>query len=179
MPRLHTTYRNEIVPKLRQDFGYKNIHQVPQLEKISINMGLGEAVANPKIIDGAVKQMAALAGQKPIVTRARKSIANYKLREGMPIGCKVTLRRDRMYEFMDRLVNIALPRVRDFRGVSPRAFDGRGNYSLGIREQIIFPEVNFDSVDKILGLNITIVTSAQTDDESRSLLSYFGMPFRK
>jgi large subunit ribosomal protein L5 len=179
MPRLHTTYRNEIVPKLRQDFGYKNIHQVPQLEKISINMGLGEAVANPKIIDGAVKQMAALAGQKPIVTRARKSIANYKLREGMPIGCKVTLRRDRMYEFMDRLVNIALPRVRDFRGVSPRAFDGRGNYSLGIREQIIFPEINFDSVDKILGLNITIVTSAQTDDESRSLLSYFGMPFRK
>ena len=179
MPRLHTTYRNEIVPKLRQDFGYKNIHQVPKLEKISINMGLGEAVANPKIIDGAVKQMAALAGQKPIVTRARKSIANYKLREGMPIGCKVTLRRDRMYEFMDRLVNIALPRVRDFRGVSPRAFDGRGNYSLGIREQIIFPEINFDSVDKILGLNITIVTSAQTDDESRSLLSHFGMPFRK
>jgi large subunit ribosomal protein L5 len=159
MARLKTTYRNEIVPKLRQDFGYKNIHQVPQLEKISINMGLGEAVANPKIIDGAVKQMAALAGQQPIVTRARKSIANYKLREGMPIGCKVTLRRDRMYEFMDRLVNIALPRVRDFRGVSPRAFDGRGNYSLGIREQIIFPEINFDSVDKILGLNITIVMS--------------------
>jgi len=179
MARLKTTYRNDIVPKLRQDFGYKNIHQVPKLEKISINMGLGEAVANPKIIDGAVKQMAALAGQKPIVTRARKSIANYKLREGMPIGCKVTLRRDHMYEFMDRLVNIALPRVRDFRGVSPRAFDGRGNYSLGIREQIIFPEVNYDSVEKILGLNITIVTSAQTDDESRSLLSYFGMPFRK
>lgn len=179
MPRLKTTYRNEIVPKLRKDFGYKNIHQVPMLEKISINMGLGEAVANPKIIDGAVKQLAALAGQKPIVTKARKSIANYKLREGMPIGCKVTLRRDRMYEFMDRLVNVALPRVRDFRGLSPRAFDGRGNYSIGIREQIIFPEINYDSVEKILGLNITIVTSAETDDESRNLLSYFGMPFRK
>jgi large subunit ribosomal protein L5 len=179
MPRLKTNYRNEIVPKLRKDFGYKNIHQVPMLEKISINMGLGEAVANPKIIDGAVKQLAALAGQKPIVTKARKSIANYKLREGMPIGCKVTLRRDRMYEFMDRLVNIALPRVRDFRGLSPRAFDGRGNYSIGIREQIIFPEINYDSVEKILGLNITIVTSAETDDESRNLLSYFGMPFRK
>ena len=179
MARLKTTYRDEIVPKLRQDFDYKNIHQVPKLEKISINMGLGEAVANPKIIDGAVKQLAALSGQKPIVTRARKSIANYKLREGMPIGCKVTLRRDQMYEFLDRLVNIALPRVRDFRGVSPKAFDGRGNYSLGIREQIIFPEINYDSVDKILGLNITIVTSAETDDESRRLLSYFGMPFRK
>jgi len=179
MARLKTTYLDEIVPKLRQDFDYKNIHQVPKIEKISINMGLGEAVANPKIIDGAVKQMAALSGQQPIVTRARKSIANYKLREGMPIGCKVTLRRDRMYEFLDRLLNIALPRVRDFRGVSPRAFDGRGNYSLGIREQIIFPEINYDSVDKILGLNITIVTSAQTDDESRRLLSYFGMPFRK
>ena len=179
MSRLKTTYRDEIVPKLRQDFDYTNIHQVPKIEKIAINMGLGEAVANPKIIDGAVKQLAALAGQKPIVTRARKSIANYKLREGMPIGCKVTLRRDRMYEFLDRLVNIALPRVRDFRGVSPKAFDGRGNYSLGIREQIIFPEINYDSVDKILGLNITIVTSAKTDDESRRLLSYFGMPFRK
>lgn len=179
MSRLKTTYRDEIVPKLRQDFDYKNIHQVPRIEKISINMGLGEAVANPKIIDGAVKQLAALSGQKPIVTRARKSIANYKLREGMPIGCKVTLRRDHMYEFLDRLVNIALPRVRDFRGISPKAFDGRGNYSLGIREQIIFPEINYDSVDKILGLNITIVTSAKTDDESRRLLSYFGMPFRK
>ena len=179
MARLKTTYRDEIVQKLTQDFGYKNIHQVPKLEKISINMGLGEAVANPKIIDGAVKQLAALSGQQPIVTRARKSIANYKLRQGMPIGCKVTLRRDRMYEFLDRLVNIALPRVRDFRGVSPRAFDGRGNYSLGIREQIIFPEINYDAVDKILGLNITIVTSAETDDESRRLLSYFGMPFRK
>ena len=179
MVRLKTTYLDDIVPKLRQDFDYKNIHQVPKIEKITINMGLGEAVANPKIIDGAVKQMAALSGQQPVVTRARKSIANYKLREGMPIGCKVTLRRDRMYEFLDRLLNIALPRVRDFRGVSPKAFDGRGNYSLGIREQIIFPEVNYDSVDKILGLNITIVTSAQTDDESRRLLSYFGMPFRK
>ncbi len=179
MARLKNTYREEIVPKLRQDFDYNNIHQVPKIEKISINMGLGEAVSNPKIIDGAVKQMAALSGQQPIVTRARKSIANYKLREGMPIGCKVTLRRDRMYEFLDRLLNIALPRVRDFRGVSPKAFDGRGNYSLGIREQIIFPEINYDSVDKILGLNITIVTSAQTDDESRRLLSYFGMPFRK
>ncbi len=179
MARLKTTYRDEIVPKLRQDFGYKNIHEVPRIEKISINMGLGEAVSNPKIIDGAVEQMKTLSGQKPIVTRARKSIANYKLREDMPIGCKVTLRRDHMYEFLDRLVNIALPRVRDFRGVSPRAFDGRGNYSIGIREQIIFPEINYDSVEKILGLNITIVTSAKTDDESRRLLSYFGMPFRK
>jgi len=179
MARLRTTYKEEIVPKLREDFGYTNPHQVPRIEKISVNMGLGEAVANPKVIDGAVKQMAAFTGQKAIVTRARKSIANYKLREGMPIGCKVTLRRDHMYEFLDRLLNIALPRVRDFRGLSPRAFDGRGNYSIGIREQIIFPEIDYDAVDKILGLNITIVTSAKTDDESRRLLSYFGMPFRK
>ena len=179
MVRLKTTYHDEIVPKLRQDFGYKNIHQVPKIEKISVNMGLGEAVANPKIIGGAVEQLAALTGQKPIVTTARKSIATFKLREGMPIGCKVTLRRDRMYEFLDRLLTIALPRVRDFRGLSPRAFDGRGNYSIGVREQIIFPEINYDSVEKILGLNITIVTSANTDDESRRLLSYFGMPFRK
>ena len=179
MARLRTVYKDDIVPKLREDFGYTNPHQVPRIEKISINMGLGEAVANPKIIDGAAKQLAALTGQKAIVTRARKSIANYKLREGMPIGCKVTLRRERMYEFLDRLLNIALPRVRDFRGVSPRAFDGRGNYSIGIREQIIFPEIDYDAVDKILGLNITIVTSAKTDDESRRLLTYFGMPFRK
>ncbi|MDP6944757.1 MAG: 50S ribosomal protein L5 [Myxococcota bacterium] len=179
MARLRTIYQDEIVPKLREDFGYSNPHEIPKIEKISVNMGLGEAVANPKIIDGAVKQMATLTGQKPIVTRARKSIANYKLREGMPIGCKVTLRRERMYEFLDRLLNVALPRVRDFRGVSPRAFDGRGNYSIGIREQIIFPEIDYDAVDKILGLNVTIVTSAKTDDESRRLLSYFGMPFRK
>ena len=178
MARLKQTYLNEIVPKLRKDFGYANIHQVPVLEKISVNMGLGEAVQNPKIIDAAIAQLSAITGQKPIVTRARQSIATYKLRQGMPIGCKVTLRRDRMYEFLDRLLNIALPRVRDFRGVSPRAFDGRGNYSLGIREQIIFPEINYDSVDKILGLNVTIVTSADTDDESRQLLKYFGMPFR-
>jgi large subunit ribosomal protein L5 len=179
MARLKTTYLEEIVPKLRQDFGYKNIHEVPRVEKISVNMGLGEAVANPKIIGGAVEQMTAFTGQKPIVTLARQSIATYKLRQGMPIGCKVTLRRDRMYEFLDRLLNIALPRVRDFRGLSPRAFDGRGNYSIGVREQIIFPEIEYDSVEKILGLNITIVTSAKTDDESRKLLSYFGMPFRK
>ena len=179
MVRLKTTYLEEIVPKLRQDFGYKNLHEVPKLEKISINMGLGEAVANPKIIGGAVEQMATLSGQKPIVTHARKSIATFKLRQGMPIGCKVTLRRDRMYEFLDRLLTIALPRVRDFRGLSPKAFDGRGNYSIGVREQIIFPEIDYDSVEKILGLNITIVTSAKTDDESRRLLKYFGMPFRK
>jgi large subunit ribosomal protein L5 len=179
MSRLKTKYHEEIVPKLRQDFGYTNVHQVPCIEKISVNMGLGEAVANPKIIGGAVEQMATFTGQKPIVTHARQSIATYKLRQGMPIGCKVTLRRDRMYEFFDRLLNIALPRVRDFRGLSPRAFDGRGNYSIGVREQIIFPEIEYDSVEKILGLNITIVTSAKTDDESRSLLSYFGMPFRK
>lgn len=179
MARLRTTYKDEIVPRLTKEFGYTNLHQVPQLEKISLNMGLGDAVQNPKLIDGAVEQMAAIGGQKPQVTQARKSIANYKLREGMNIGVMLTLRQERMYEFLDRLINIALPRVRDFRGVSPKAFDGRGNYSLGIKEQIIFPEINYDKIDRVLGMNVTIVTSAKTDDEARSLLSEFGMPFRK
>jgi len=177
--RLKTTYKDEIVARLTKEFGYSNVHQVPKLEKISLNMGLGDAVQNPKLIDGAVEQMAAIGGQKPQVTQARKSIANYKLREGMNIGVKLTLRQERMYEFLDRLINIALPRVRDFRGVSPKAFDGRGNYSLGIKEQIIFPEINYDKIDRVLGMNVTIVTSAKTDDEARSLLSEFGMPFRK
>lgn len=179
MTRLKQKYEEEIAPKLRDDFGYTNAHQIPKLEKISVNMGLGEAVANPKIIDGAVKQLTAITGQKPIVTRARRSIATFKLREGMPIGVKVTLRREHMYEFLDRLLTVALPRVRDFRGVSPKAFDGRGNYSLGIKEQIIFPEIDYDKVEKILGLNVTVVTSANTDDEARRLLKHFGMPFRK
>lgn len=179
MTRLRTTYKDEIVPRLTKEFGYSNVHQVPMLEKISLNMGLGDAVQNPKLIDGAVEQMAAIGGQKPQVTKARKSIANYKLREGQSIGVMVTLRQERMYEFLDRLINIALPRVRDFRGVSPKAFDGRGNYSLGIKEQIIFPEINYDKIDRVLGMNVTIVTSAKTDDEARSLLSEFGMPFRK
>ena len=179
MARLREKYRDDIMGKLKDELGYDNVHQIPRIEKISINMGLGEAVQNSKILEGATKQLAMMTGQKPIITRARKSIAGFKLREGMPIGCKVTLRRDRMYEFLDRLITIALPRVRDFRGVSPKGFDGRGNYTLGVKEQIIFPEINYDSVDKILGLNITIVTSAQTDDESRRLLTHFGMPFRK
>ncbi len=179
MARLRQKYRDDIMAKLKDELGYTNVHQIPKIEKISINMGLGEAVQNSKILEGATKQLAMMTGQKPIITRARKSIAGFKLREGMPIGCKVTLRRDRMYEFLDRLITIALPRVRDFRGISPKGFDGRGNYTLGVKEQIIFPEINYDNVDKILGLNITIVTSAQTDDESRRLLTHFGMPFRK
>ena len=179
MARLRTIFQDEIAPKLTKEYGYTNGHQVPRLEKISLNMGLGEAVQNPKLIDGAAEQLTVIAGQKARVTQARKSIANYKLREGMNIGVMVTLRREKMYEFLDRLITIALPRVRDFRGVSPKAFDGRGNYSLGIKEQIIFPEINYDKIDRVLGLNITIVTSAKTDDEARSLLSEFGMPFRK
>ncbi|MEZ4267781.1 MAG: 50S ribosomal protein L5 [Myxococcota bacterium] len=179
MARLKTKYYSEIVPLMREGFGYTNLHQVPRIEKISINMGLGEAVQNPKLIESASVQLAALSGQKPIVTRARKSIAGFKLREGMPIGTKVTLRRDRMYEFLDRLITLALPRVRDFKGVSPKGFDGRGNYSLGVKEQIIFPEIDYDKVEKVHGLNITFVTTARTDDEARQLLTHFGMPFRK
>lgn len=179
MPRLQTIYQDEIVPKLQSEFEYKNPMQVPKLMKISLNMGLGEAVKNPKIIDASVRDLAAIAGQKPIITRARRSIATFKLREGMPIGVAVTLRRDRMYEFFDRLINIALPRVRDFRGINPKGFDGRGNFSMGVKEQIIFPEIHYDKVEKISGLNITVVTTAQTDDEARSLLRHFGMPFRK
>jgi large subunit ribosomal protein L5 len=171
-------YTKEVVQALRQQFGYRNVMQVPHLEKIVLNMGLGEAIQNPKLLDAGVEQLAAIAGQKPVITKARKSIAVYKLRTGMSIGVKVTLRKDRMYDFFDRLVHIALPRVRDFRGVTGNAFDGRGNYTLGVEEQIIFPEVDYDKVDRIKGLSITIVTSAKTDAESRELLRLLGMPFR-
>lgn len=177
--RLETIYREEIRAKLTEEFKYANPHMVPKISKISLNMGLGEAVKNSKIIDSAVIEMATITGQKPVIAKARKSIATFKLREGMPIGVSVTLRRDRMYEFLDRLLNIALPRVRDFRGVSPRSFDGRGNFSLGLKEQTIFPEIDYDSVDKVKGMNITVVTTAKTDDEARSLLRHLGMPFRK
>ena len=179
MGALREYYYNECVPALKEEFGYTNIMQVPKLEKIVLNMGLGEAVQNPKIIDGAVDELTRIAGQKAVVTKAKKSIAGFKLREGMPIGCRVTLRGDRMYEFLSKLVNIALPRVRDFRGMSPKWFDGRGNYSLGVKEQIIFPEIDYDRIDKIKGLNITIVTSASSDDEGRALLRLMGMPFKK
>ncbi|MFZ4578003.1 MAG: 50S ribosomal protein L5 [Myxococcota bacterium] len=177
--RLQDKYVNDITPSLVKEFGYKNVMEIPRLVKVVLNFGLGEATQNPKVIEKAVDQLAQISGQKPVVTRARKSIANFKLRENMPIGVKVTLRGDRMFEFLDRLVTVALPRVRDFRGVSPKGFDGRGNFTLGIREQIIFPEINYDNVDKVRGMNITVVTTAKTDAESRSLLGYFGMPFRK
>jgi large subunit ribosomal protein L5 len=177
-PRLKVRYRTEIAPKLSQRFGYKNPMQLPRLSKVVINMGLGEATANPKLIDAAVEEMAAIAGQKPVVTRAKKSIASFKLREGMPIGVMVTLRRNRMWEFLDRLLTLALPRVRDFRGVSAKALDGDGNYTLGLKEQTVFPEINFDKVDKVKGMNITIVTTAETNEEARELLRELGMPFR-
>jgi large subunit ribosomal protein L5 len=178
MSQLKTIYENEVVPKLMDSFNYKNRMQVPKLDKIVLNMGLGEAIQNIKVLDAAAEELKAIAGQKPVVTRAKKSIAAFKLREGMPIGCMVTLRHLRMYDFYYKLVNIALARVRDFRGVSPKAFDGRGNYSLGIKEHIIFPEVDYDKIDKIKGLNISIVTTAQTDDEGRQLLGLMGMPFK-
>jgi large subunit ribosomal protein L5 len=178
MSQLKDIYNKEIVPKLMETFKYKNIMQVPALEKIIINMGLGEAIQNIKILDSATEELKAIAGQKPVITRAKKSIAAFKLREGMPIGCMVTLRRKRMYDFYYKLVNIALARVRDFRGVSSKAFDGRGNYSLGIKEHIIFPEIDYDKIDKIKGLNISIVTTARTDEEGRQLLGLMGMPFR-
>ena len=176
--RMHQYYRQEVVPVLQQRFGYRNIMQVPRLEKMVLNMGLGEAIQNPKLLDAGVEQLTAIAGQKPVITKARKSIAVYKLRTGMSIGVKVTLRKDRMYDFFDRLVNIALPRVRDFRGVTSNAFDGRGNYTLGVEEQVIFPEVDYDKVERIKGLAITVVTSAKTDAEGRELLRLLGMPFR-
>ena len=179
MGALKDYYYNECVPALKEEFGYTNIMQVPKLEKIVLNMGLGEAVQNPKIIEGAVEELTRIAGQKAVVTKAKKSIAGFKLREGMPIGCRVTLRGDMMYDFFSKLVNIALPRVRDFRGISPKGFDGRGNFSLGVKEQIIFPEIDYDKIDKIKGLNITIVTSAPTNKEGRSLLQLMGMPFKK
>jgi large subunit ribosomal protein L5 len=178
MARLTERYTKEIVPQLIKDFDYKNIMQVPKLEKIVVNMGLGEAIQNVKIIDSALEEMGLITGQKPVVTKAKKSIATFKLRQGMPIGCMVTLRKDKMYEFLDRLVNVSLARVRDFKGVSPKGFDGKGNYSLGIKEQLIFPEINYDKVDKIKGMNITIVTTAKSDEEGRALLRLLGMPFR-
>jgi large subunit ribosomal protein L5 len=178
MARLKELYTKEIVPQLMKDFSYKSIMQVPRLEKVVINMGLGEAIQNIKILDSAAEELAAICGQKAVITKAKKSIASFKLRQGMPIGCMVTLRKDRMYEFLDRLMNISLPRVRDFKGISAKGFDGRGNYSLGIKEQLIFPEINYDKVDKIKGLNISIVTTAGTDEEGRALLKGLGMPFR-
>lgn len=179
MTRLQETYQNEIVDGMVKKFGYKNVMQVPKIEKIVINMGIGEAKENSKILDAAMSDLAIISGQKPVATKAKNSIANFKIREGMPIGCKVTLRGKRMYEFLDRLVNLALPRVRDFRGVSADAFDGRGNYALGIKEQLIFPEIEYDKVDKVRGMDVIIVTTAGTDEEARELLAQFGMPFRK
>ena len=176
--RLKLRYRKEIVPLLMKDLGLKNPMEVPKLEKIVVNMGLGEALANNKLLESAVDQMIAITAQKPVITRSRKAIANFKLREGQAIGAMVTLRGDRMFEFLDRLISVALPRVRDFKGVSPKAFDGRGNYTMGIREQIIFPEINYDKIDKIKGLNVSIVTTARTDEEGRALLKSLGMPFR-
>jgi large subunit ribosomal protein L5 len=178
MARLKELYNKEILPQLMKDFGFKNVMQAPKLEKIVINMGLGEAIQNIKILDSAVVEMATIAGQKPVITKAKKSIASFKLRQGMPIGCVVTLRREKMYEFLDRLVNVSLPRVRDFKGVSGKGFDGMGNYSLGVKEQLIFPEINYDKVEKIKGMNITIVTSARNDEEGKALLKLMGMPFR-
>lgn len=178
-PRFKTKYAKEIAPALRKQFSYKNVMEVPRLQKIVINMGLGEAVQNPKIVEAAVAELQLLTGQKPVITRSKKAIANFKLRAGLAIGAMVTLRQDRMWEFLDRLVNLALPRVRDFKGVSPRAFDGRGNYSLGMKEQIVFPEIDYDKVEKIKGMNISFVTTAQTDEEGRALLAAFGMPFRQ
>jgi len=178
-PRILERYREEVTPKLREEYGYQNPHQVPGLAKIVVNVGLGEATQNPKLVEKAAEELAAITGQKAIIRRARKSVANFKLRQGQPIGCMVTLRGDRMWEFFDRLMNVALPRVRDFRGASPKAFDGRGNYTLGIREQIIFPEVDYDKVEKITGMNVTVVTTAKTDAEAKSLLDLLGVPFRR
>lgn len=176
---LKQKYRDEIAPALKSEFGYVNDHQIPKVTKIVLNCGLGEAVGNPKVIEFAVNDLTAISGQKPVITRARKSVASFKLREGMPIGAMVTLRGDRMYDFLDRFFNFALPAVRDFRGFSPRAFDGKGNYTLGLKEQIIFPEIDYDKVDKIRGMNVSIVTNAKSDEEARSLLTRMGLPFRK
>ena len=176
--RIRQYYHDEVVPALQQRFNYRNIMEVPRLNKIVLNMGLGEAIQNAKLLDGGIEQLAIISGQKPVITKARKSIAAYKLREGMSIGVKVTLRRDRMYDFFDRLVNVALPRVRDFRGVTANAFDGRGNYTLGVEEQVIFPEIDYDKIEKIKGIAVTIVSSARTDAEGRELLRLLGMPFR-
>ena len=179
MARLRELYENEIVGKMTEKFAYKNRMQVPKLDKVVINMAIGEAKDNVKILDSAVRDLEIISGQKAVITKSKKSIANFKLREGMPIGCKVTLRGEKMYEFVDRLINLALPRVRDFRGVNPNAFDGRGNYALGIKEQLIFPEIEYDKVDKVRGMDIIFVTTANTDEEARELLTHFNMPFIK
>jgi len=178
MARLKEHYSKTVIPEMMKKFKYKNVMEVPRLEKIILNMGVGEAIQNIKILDGAVQELAMISGQKPVITKAKKSIATFKLRKGMPIGCTVTLRKERMYEFYDRLVNVALPRIRDFRGIPPNSFDGRGNFAMGIREQFIFPEIEYDKIEKVKGLNIVVVTSAKTDDEARHLLSLMGMPFR-
>jgi large subunit ribosomal protein L5 len=178
MSRLQQVYREQIVGQLKDKFGYQSVMQVPRLEKITLNMGVGEAITDKKVMDNAVGDMRAIAGQQPIVTKARLSVAGFKIREGWPIGCKVTLRRDRMYEFLDRLINVAIPRIRDFRGLSAKSFDGRGNYSMGVKEQIIFPEIDYDKIDALRGLDVTITTSARTDEEGRALLEAFNFPFR-
>ena len=179
MSRLKEEYINEIAPAMQKKFGYENVMQIPKMDKIVVNMGVGEAKENAKVLESAVSDLQTITGQKPIITKAKKSIANFKIREGMNIGCKVTLRGDKMYEFMDRLINLSLPRVRDFRGVNPNAFDGRGNYALGIREQLIFPEIEYDKIDKVRGMDIIFVTTANTDEEARELLTMFNMPFAK
>ena len=179
MSRLKEQYQNEIVDAMIKKFGYKNIMEVPKLDKVVINMGVGEAKENAKVLESAIADMEKIAGQKAVVTRAKNSVANFKIREGMPIGCKVTLRGEKMYEFVDRLINLALPRVRDFRGVNPNAFDGRGNYALGIKEQLIFPEIEYDNIDKVRGMDVIFVTTAKTDEEARELLKQFNMPFAK
>jgi len=178
MSRLATQYQEQVVGQLQERFGYKSVMQVPRLVKVTLNMGVGEAINDKKIMENASRDLARIAGQKPVITKARKSVAGFKIREDWPIGCKVTLRRERMYEFLDRLINIAIPRIRDFRGLSPKAFDGRGNYSMGVREQIIFPEIDYDKIDAIRGLDVTITTTARTDDEGRALLDAFNFPFR-
>lgn len=178
MARLAELYNKEMVPQLMKDFNYSNVMEVPKLVKITLNMGLGEAIQNVKILDSAQEELAAIAGQRPVITKAKKSIAGFKLRQGMPIGCSVTLRREKMYEFLDRLISVSLPRVRDFKGIPGKSFDGKGNYSMGVKEQLIFPEIDYDKVDKIKGLNITIVTTAKTDAEGKALLKLMGLPFR-
>lgn len=178
MSEIYERYSKEIVPQLKEAFSFKSVMEVPKLEKIVLNMGLGEAIKNPKILDSAVSELSLISGQKPVITKAKKSIAAFKLREGVPIGCTVTLRSDKMWDFINRLINISLPRVRDFRGISGKAFDGHGNYTLGVKEQIIFPEIEFDKIDKVKGLNITIVTTAKTDEHGKELLKMLGMPFR-
>lgn len=179
MNRLQDKYQNEVVPAMMKEFNYKSVMEVPTIEKVVVNIGVGDAIQNSKLLDEAVEELAAITGQQPVITKAKKSIANFKLREGMPIGCKVTLRRQKMYEFLDKLFNISLPRVRDFRGVSNTAFDGRGNYTLGVKEQLIFPEINYDKVNRVRGMDIVIVTTAKTNDEAHALLAEMGMPFAK